>query len=268
VISALRSEARKLATTKMWWIIALAVAGYMAFIAIVMVVAFNAAPESMSMDSAVAPPDALARAVYSLPASLAYFGTALIGALLVTTEFRHSTLTPTFLAEPRRGLVLWSKLLIGAVVGVLTGALIVVATVGPAAGMLAILGEPTYLGSMSVGQLFARPVLTLTLWAVVGVGFGALLRSQVAAIVVLLVFTQFVEPILRTLPEFTGMVMNWLKFLPGAAGEGVAGGSMYAVVSSKPIELLSTWPAIGTMAAYAVVLTGLGYFVSFRRDVT
>ena len=42
-------------------------------------------------------------------------------------------------------------------------------------------------------------VVALVLWALVGVGFGSVLTNQVAAIVVLLAFTQFVEPLLRLL---------------------------------------------------------------------
>jgi hypothetical protein len=271
--AALRSEWRKVMSTKMWWVILLCVAGYMAFIAIVMAGAFHFAPTEFSTPAsggqeAAVPPDLVAKMIYAFPASMAYAGPALIGALLVTGEYRHATFTPTFLAEPRRGLVLGAKLVVGAVLGVIYGAVIVIVTAGTGAGTFALLGDPTYLGEAGVAASLGRSVLALALWAVVGVGFGALLRNQVAAIVVLLVFTQFVEPMLRMVPAMTGVAMGWLKFLPGAAGEGVAGNSLYSLMDPTTITTLSTLPATATLAAYALALAALGYVVSLRRDIS
>ena len=55
--------------------------------------------------------------------------TLLIGTLMVTGEFRHKTLTPTFLATPRRGLALAGKVVAGIVMGALYAALAIVAAV-------------------------------------------------------------------------------------------------------------------------------------------
>ena len=37
----------------------------------------------------------------------------------------------------------------------------------------------------------------MALWGAIGVGLGVLVTNQVAAIVIVIAFTQFVEPILR-----------------------------------------------------------------------
>ena len=46
-----------------------------------------------------------------------------LGVLIITGEYRHKTVTPTFLAEPRRGRVVASKLTVGFGAGLLMGVL-------------------------------------------------------------------------------------------------------------------------------------------------
>ena len=81
------------------------------------------------------PADGLPAMLYSTATAVGYVFPLLIGTLMVTTEFRHKTLTPTFLATPKRGVVLWAKILVGIVVGVLFGVLGVLSSVVPAAGL-------------------------------------------------------------------------------------------------------------------------------------
>src|SRR6202043_2386826 len=54
-------------------------------------------------------------------ASSAYLFSVVVGIILITTEFRHFTSRPTFLIEPRRGLVIVAKMLVAALVGVVYG---------------------------------------------------------------------------------------------------------------------------------------------------
>jgi ABC-2 type transport system permease protein len=84
-------------------------------------------------------------------------------------------------------------------------------------------------------------VLALTVWTVVGVGFGALLTNQVAVIVVMLAFTQFVEPILRIVLGQLDWSEGISKYLPGAAGEAITGSSFYAGSGVAARLLPSGW---------------------------
>src|SRR5699024_6542255 len=108
--------------------------------------------------------------------------------------------------------------------------------------VLALRGEPTLLGDGDVLLTLGRSVLALTVWAMVGVGFGAALRNQVAAVVVLLAFTQFVEPMVRLLLGAFESTQGVVRWLPGAAGEAVTGSSFYA--SSGIGDLLPWWQGL------------------------
>jgi ABC-type transport system involved in multi-copper enzyme maturation permease subunit len=280
MIAALRTELRKVATTRSWWLLALVMGGYMLAMSVIMAGSFilairqaEAAGEPVDIsgglagDGAAAVLDAttVATSVYTLAVALGYIFPAILGALAVTTEFRHRTITPTLLAEPRRGLVLGSKLVAVIPFAVVVALAGVVGTVLGGAVTLALFGEPTLLGDSEVQGIIARQVLALVLWALVGVGFGSVLTNQVAAIVVLLAFTQFVEPLLRILLAQFDATETASRFLPGAAGEAIAGSSLY--VSSGLAELLAVWQGALVLLGYAVVLLLIGRVTTFRRDI-
>lgn len=273
--AALRSELRKISTTRAWWLNAIIMAAYMLIMAVIMAAVFSlstravedltATPTPGATGSMVLDPYAAASSVYTLAVALGYIFPAVLGALVVTTEFRHRTITPTLLAQPQRSVVLGSKfvaVLPFAVVVALAG---VAGTVLGGAATLALLGEPTFLTDGAMLRTIALSVLALVLWSLVGVGFGSVLTNQVAAIVVLLVFTQFVEPILRLLLAQFSATETVSKFLPGAAGEAVAGSSLYS--SSGVADLLEPWQGALVLLAYAVLLMVIGRLTTFRRDI-
>ena len=276
MIAALRTELRKVATTRTWWLTTLVMFGYMLVMGVIMafslVMGMRAAEEAGDPSAgtggfgeAILDPLSIATAVYTLAVALGYIFPAILGALSVTGEFRHQTITPTLLVEPRRSVVLGSKL-----VAILPFALVlaiagVVGTVVGGAATLGIMGEPMLLGDSTVQRTLLLSVVALTLWALVGVGFGSVLTNQVAAIVVLLAFTQFVEPLLRLLLAQFDATAEISKFLPGAAGEAIAGSSLY--VSSGLAELLTAWQGTLTLLGYAVILVLIGRFTTFRRDI-
>lgn len=268
--SALVAEYRKFFTTRMWWVLLITMAGYMAFLAGVMGFALASDPASMSMGGSdvplVIPPLDMALAVYSLAPTLGYVFPVIIGAMSVTGEFRHQTITPTFLAEPRRGLVLGAKLVASIPMGILYGITAVTGTVAVGAGVLAVMGEDPMLGEPEVLRTVLYSALALIIWTVVGVGFGAALKNQVVSIVVILAFTQLVEPVLRMALGMIDGTEGIAKWLPGAAGEAIAGSSFYNV--SGLGELLGRWQGVVVLIAYGLALAAIGRFTTFRKDIT
>ena len=107
------------------------------------------------------------------------------------------------------------------------------------------------------------------LWVLVGIGVGALVRNQVAAVVIVLAFTQFVEPLLRAGAALVDGLSGFTRVLPGSASDALVGSSVFSVFSAAgQADPLEWWQGGLVLAAYAVVFLVAGYLVSWRRDVT
>jgi len=269
LVPALRSELRKVLSTRMWWLLALVLLAYLAFLGAVMGFSLTTDPESMTGGlGTVTELDGrtVAETVYTLAVSLGYVFPLVIGALSMTAEYRHKTITPVVLAEPRRGVVLGAKLLVGALLGAVYG---VVGTAGAVLGGLPFLltkGDGAYLGDRAVLTDLAFSVLALAIWCVIGVGLGTLLTNQIASVVVILAFTQFVEPVLRLGLVAIDALAGVQKFLPGAAAEALAGSSLYS--STGMLGLLDRgWGAV-VLLAYAAGFALLGRYLTLRRDIS
>ncbi len=270
MIAALRTEYRKMMTTRMWWVLLVVMSGYMLFLAGIMAFSIHFAFEEPGAPAI--PSDVIVRSVYAVAASFGYPFPVIVGALSVTGEFRHKTITPTLLAEPRRDVVLGAKLLAGIPVGLFYGLAGTLATVGTGAGVLAALGRDPMLGDPAVLRGIVMSTLTLAVWTVVGVALGVALPNQVAAIVVLIAFTQFLEPTFRILATFVSWGPGVARFLPGAAGEAMTGGSVYDAFATMPgsggIGLLNEWQGAAVLVAYALVLAAIGRFTTLRKDIS
>jgi ABC-type transport system involved in multi-copper enzyme maturation permease subunit len=268
--AALVAEYRKLVTTRLWWVLLVVMAGYMAFLAGILAWALSqgamasggqdTGPVDLSTESIV-------RSVYTVTVSLGYVFPLLVGALLVTAEYRHHTLTPTLLAEPSRDRVVAAKLAVGAALGLFFGLVGTAVSTGVGAAVLALLHRPTGLDEGSTWRTLGLSVVALGVWALIGVALGTVITNQVAVIVVGLAFTQFLEPVLRTVLALTSWGKGIGKFLPGSAGEAITGGSLYA--TGGLAELLSHWWAgLLVLLGYAAVLVVIGRLTTLRRDVT
>ena len=110
-------------------------------------------------------------------------------------------------------------------------------------------------------------MLALTVWTIVGVGFGALLTNQIAVIVIVLAFTQFVEPILRIVLGQFDWSEGISKYLPGAAGEAITGSSFYAD-SGMAVGLLSSRLGFAVLLGYAIAFALIGRLTTLRHDIT
>lgn len=270
--AASRSELTKQFTTSMWWILGIVLAAYIGFTATALgfVFAASATGNLPSSSGARVPTTGLADTLYSIGAGVGYVFPLLIGTLMVTAEFRHQTLTPTFLATPRRGLVMWAKVIVAVLLGAVYGILAIIVTVGPGAGFLAGFGLETGLGESATWAMLGRVLIAFVLWALIGVGVGALVRNQVAAIVIVLVFTQFVGPIAQVAGAFVKNLDKVTQFLPGAASDSLVGSSIYSLggATSGATASLEWWAGGLVLLGYAVIFLILGHVTSWRRDVT
>ncbi len=271
-IAAIRSEFAKIFTVRMWWVLLIVLVGYVAFTAGLLAAVFGGLGEQMAAGGNVPqiPEAALPPIIYSVASSIGYVFPVLFGTLATTTEFHHQTLTPTFLAQPNRGRVLGSKLVAAAAIGAMYGVAALVASVGLGATILTATGHEAALDESDTWAMMARVILAMTVWAIIGVGLGALIPSQVAAIVIVLAFTQFIEPILRLVALSWEWAAGIGKFLPGAASDALVGSSVFTSLGAPTAQaqVLDWWQGGLVLLAIAVLTSGLGYATSWRRDVT
>jgi ABC-2 type transport system permease protein len=182
---------------------------------------------------------------------------ALLGAMSITAEIRHGTIRPTFLVSPWRSRVIaakaWVSTLIGAGFGLAAGAL----AVGAGIAALRARGIDVQLDAADYVLLVAGSAVAAALWAAIGVGLAAVVRSQVPTLVGICAWLLFVEGLL--VGDVAG-VTDVGRFAPGAAAEAISG--------QDPDTLLA--PAVGlvVLALYAAVTAVAGLLATSRRDVT
>jgi ABC-type transport system involved in multi-copper enzyme maturation permease subunit len=187
-------------------------------------------------------------------ALLAPLFAALLGALSITSEFRHGTIRPTFLVTPRRGRVVaakvWASMLIGSAFGLIAAAV----AIGVGSAVLATRGVEILLASGNYALLLAGCAAAAALWAAIGVGLGAVVRDQVPTVVGICAWLLFVESLLL---GDVGLVGDIGRFTPGALGKAASGQD----------PLLAPVLAVFLLTLYAVAAVAAGWVATTRRDV-
>jgi hypothetical protein len=184
MVALIRGELAKLLSTRLWLWLLLATMALTALFASLNI-AFNDDPDTL------APPLATAagqRLLFGTSAGGAQTLIAVLAAIGITGEYRHRTATTTFLATPHRSRVLLAKLVTYTAIGAAYAAACIAVVTAIAWPWLKARGiDPTLTGN-GVPATLAGVVAAVALFALLGVGLGALLRDQVAAVVGLLVY--------------------------------------------------------------------------------
>lgn len=169
-----------------------------------------------------------------------------LGVLAITTEFRHGTASTTFLAAPRRHPVLVAKLGAALVTGLLAG-LAFVAVNGGLALPLFDAREGSLPPTGEIVSVYAGVVASFALLCAFGLGVGAIVRSQVGAIIAALAFFFILSPLPELLPGelgiyFPAQAVGSLHGLPDAteAGLGQVAGGLVLAAWSLALVLIGT----------------------------
>jgi hypothetical protein len=189
------------------------------------------------------------------PATLLSGAALLLGILGMTGEFRHHTITQTFLTTPDRGRVVAAKLTAYALVGFAVAILGLAVTTAIAVPWMSAKGLSVSLFDGGLGRVLVGTLLAAGLSGLVGVGVGALIRNQVAAVVSVLVWVLVVEGLLVNLVNTPGLG----KWLPSAAA---------AALTNPSGGHLSSWAGGLLFAAYGLGFAVVGTRLVMRRDVT
>jgi ABC-type transport system involved in multi-copper enzyme maturation permease subunit len=185
----------------------------------------------------------------------------ILGVIGMTQEYRHRTATPTFLTAPRRWRVVVAKLVAYALAAVpfalavlVVNYLVVLIHAGARGAAPSLTGDNL--------RVLASSGLALVIYAVIGVGIGALVRNQVVAVVGLLVLGFAVDPAVAALVPEVG------RFSPfSALPIGITDVPPEDAGLPEEVDVLSPGLALLAMLAWIGAAFAAGAALLIRRDL-
>ena len=184
--------------------------------------------------------------------------TLLFGVVAVAGEYRHRTITDTYLSTPERGRVLGAKLVVYAALAALAGVVSSLVGLAVAAAWWADKGAPFGWGDSAMWATIGGGIAWNAIFAAIGVSAGALIRNLVGAVAASLAWIALVEGVVG---QLIGNLARWLPFYAGQA-LGAGGAAML------PEGLLPRLGALVVLLGYAAIFALAALAVSVRRDVT
>ncbi|MDG4767610.1 ABC transporter permease subunit [Solwaraspora sp. WMMD406] len=271
-----RSELLKITTTSTWWVFGLI---YLPLWAVTLLVNYvqtsvlsdpgrfgPTTPENDEVLSVVSEAPALAANLYTNGQFFGLLVVMLLGVIVVTNEYFHQTATTTFLTSPRRTEVVLAKLAAASLLGFVFWLITTVLNLIAGALVLATFDIGTQFGSAVVWEAVGLNGLAYLLWAIFGVGFGVLIRSQLGATVsaILLYLGGYLGTaiILATLASRFGDWVSDLQWLvPSIASQLMVAGT--DLPDSPP-----RWTGALILIGYALLTGFVGTVITRRRDIS
>jgi ABC-2 type transport system permease protein len=188
-----------------------------------------------------------------------YLFALLLGTLIVTTEFRHKTVTTSFLVTPRRPRFVGAKLVTAAILGAVLAVVLLIGTL--VGGGLTVAAQGGSFSSLArqIPAVAPGMILVFALFAILGVGVGSVLTNQVAAIIVVLGWFIILEGILVSLVHGAG---RWVPTGAAAAASNLTRGR------GSDILLFNWWQGTLLMLFYGLFFAAVGSVILTRRDIT
>lgn len=182
--------------------------------------------------------------------------TLLLGITAVAGEYRHKTISDTYLSTPARGQVIAAKIGVYATAGALSGAVATVVGLVTAAAWWAGKGVPFSWWDSAMWTTIGGGIAWNAAFAAIGVGLGALVRNLVGAIALALAWVALVEGLVG---QLIGRLARWLPF---NAGQALGGAPKMHIVS----DLLPRWGGGVLLVLYTVAFAAAAVTTSVRRD--
>lgn len=271
------AELRKVLTTSTWWIFgvimlplwAAAVAynwGSIASVRNVDLSQGNVPAEQAEQIRVAGEAVNVATTLYTSGQFLGVLLVMLLGAILVTNEFFHQTATTTFLVTPVRERVVLAKLAAAVLVGLAFWLVTTALNLVVVPLIMHQLDLGNLLGTGAVWRAIGLNALAFAVWAVLGVGLGVLIRSQLAATLILsivyLIGSSGAALVFYLLSRFVAAWLSKLQVIvPTAASQLMIAGT--DLPGNPP-----RWVGAVVLIGYAVVAGGIGTAIMRRRDIS
>jgi ABC-type transport system involved in multi-copper enzyme maturation permease subunit len=259
----LRSELRKLLSTKTWLFLGL---GAIAFTLLNTLATFFISKNVDSSTADGAPGLSLQTAqgvqnVYATVGSIGYLFALILGIVAMTSEFRFGTIVPTFLATPQRHRSVLAKILTLGIIGGAMGLAVVVIAFVTTTILLATTDHAS-VSYTDVTLVALGAMLAYVLMSILGVALGALLRNQILGVVLAILWVFIIESIITVVLNLNHL-QYISKWLPASAVAAVVGAA-----DPRSSDTLPAWGAALVLLAYAAVFTVAAFGTTLRRDVS
>lgn len=256
MMSIVKSEFRKAFSTKLVVILTLSALAFV-LLSVVLGVYLTPGPPGDENANMLLLPEAVLN-IYSSAGSASVF-VLILGIVAMSGEYRNQTITSTFLATPKRGLVIVAKMISYSVIAFIIALIMWLATVAVATVLLTTV-EHAPVEWSSVFEVLGGTLLGLVLYAILGVAIGALITNQVAAIVIALVWVFVVEALLTVFVDWLG------KWLPGGALNSILQATNTSGFGGT--DALSVPAAALVLIGYTFALALAALIVTNRKDIT
>lgn len=257
----LQSELRKLIYLRSNWLLLIWSGLFAALGTVAPIMVLNSDSRGMGMGfSGTNTPEGI-NAVFANAAG-GYLFALIMGILIMTNEFRHGTAVGTFLVTPKRSTVLVAKLMAAAIAGLVVQIFSFLVAISSGVFALGFFEPHAPVTSELLWKVFRASVLSGAVLGIVGVGLGALVKNQVAAVTGAVIWTLIVEGLVVAFVESIG------KYLPAGAITGLVDLDFGSNDFNFSIEnYLSPLQATLVLLGYAAVFSIVALRTTLRRDI-
>ena len=195
-------------------------------------------------------------------ASGGYLFALILGILIMTNEYRHGTAVGTFLVTPKRSTVLVAKLIAASLAGLVIQLFSFVFAITSGFIALTFFEPHAPVSAELLFKVFRASAISGLVLGIVGVGLGALVKNQIAAVTGAVIWTLIVEGLVVAFVESIG------KYLPAGAIFGLVDVDFGENDFNFSIEnYLSPGPATLVLLGYAALFSLIAMRTTLRRDL-
>jgi ABC-type transport system involved in multi-copper enzyme maturation permease subunit len=262
----LLSEYRKLTTTRGWIVLLVVTAGVVLLFSAI-IAGVGVLGGSLDGATNMFKDPSYIGVLFTAGNQSARIVAVIAGAMAMGGEYRHKTLATSLLAVPSRPSMVIGKAIVTLGQGLLLGVVTSAISLAVAAVMVVIKHGSLFLDRASSWQALLMNALAVALWALIGFGFGILIKNMIASILLAVGFAYILEPVLNVI----FVLKHWsipANLMPSSATSSLVGIDTNGLLASGMGA--ATWPAYAgllVLLGWGVIPAMAGLFTTVRQDV-